>query len=71
MSVQLMENFENPGFIGATQQWCKKIVCRYPILGDSGKNLSEKTVIFLLLCIIVKIHVEITQEQYQASHILH
>ncbi|MEN2497783.1 MAG: hypothetical protein MHMPM18_002135, partial [Marteilia pararefringens] len=39
----LLRDFDNPGSIGATYQWTKKIVTRYPLLGDEGKDLGSKT----------------------------
>ena len=44
MAAQLTEKFETPGKIGASAQWCHKLVARYPQLGDCGNNLMEKTV---------------------------
>lgn len=41
---QLLEKFERPGAIGATRQWCNKLISLYPVLADEGESMNEKTV---------------------------
>ena len=40
---QLMEQFDKPGAIGATNQWCQKLIALYPQLADDGETSGEKT----------------------------
>ena len=44
MTAQLMEQFEKPGAVGATAQWCQKLIALYPQLADEGETSGEKTV---------------------------
>ena len=46
MANQLKEKFDEPGKIGASAQWCFKLVTFYPCLADEGKNLYQKTVFY-------------------------
>ena len=45
ITKQLLQKFDQPGKIGATYQWCVKLVSLYPQLADHGETSGEKTVI--------------------------
>lgn len=45
MAFQLKEKFEKPGSAGATNQWCTKMISKYPTLAGSGREMFQKTVI--------------------------
>ena len=45
---QLLSNFDTSGRIGATSQWCFKLIATYPCLADEGSDLYQKTVIVFL-----------------------
>ena len=44
MANQLINKFDAPGKIGATAQWCFKLITKYPNLADDGQDLYKKTV---------------------------
>ena len=49
MADQLKAGFLKPGKMGATMQWCCKLVAQYPQLADPGTNLAKKTVYILII----------------------
>lgn len=75
LADQLKEKWENPGSIGATAQWCSKLVSMYPIVGQDGTNKMQQTVIIIiqLLAIVIlsmylNMHLCIAYWQFLKAH---